>query len=236
MRKIYLVWSIAVFGIFGTIYGAYLLIYHLNHGNGVNVLALLLLILDLFSLGLFLGLYIASYIAQKKKKNEVPPAEEKPAEETKEEVKIVAKPLLKQEIKQEGYVQKETRTYESSSPRYSYSTVYVKQVGYGPILRIEGNRIIDMRSNTYYRLENNMLTQEGYGPVFEIRGNQIKNAFGGYLYEISGSNINKTFGGFYASISGNYITLYDLSVKYEMTDSLSRSQLLAAVALLFGKY
>ena len=78
--------------------------------------------------------------------------------------------------------------------------------------------------------------QEGYGPMFEIRGNQIKDAFGGYLYEISGSNINKVFGGFYASISGNYITLYDSSIKYEMTDSLSKKQTLAVAALLFGKY
>ena len=135
----------------------------------------------------------------------------------------------------ENYSQRTNTSYKSS-PIYSCSTVYVKQVGYGPLLRVEGDRIIDMRSNTYYRLENNMLMQDGYGPVFEIRGNQIKNAFGGYLYEISGSNINKTFGGFYASISGNYITLFDLSIKYEMTNQLSKKQLLAVVALLFGKY
>ena len=92
-----------------------------------------------------------------------------------------------------------------------------------------------MRSNTYYRLENNILMQDGYGPIYEIRSNQVKDAFGGYLYELSGSNINKTFGGFYASISGNYITLYDGSIKYEMSDSLSKSQILAVIALLFGK-
>ena len=174
--------------------------------------------------------------------SEEPVVEEVPAEETSSEEIVEQQPQEQEsdpEIDEEPESEEETpiihRSYHSS-PSYSYSTVYVKQVGYGPLLRVEGERIIDMRTNTYYRLENNMVMQEGYGPVFEIRGNQIKDAFGGYLYEISGSNINKVFGGFYASISGNYITLYDLSIKYEMTDSLSKRQLLAVAALLFGKY
>ena len=93
-----------------------------------------------------------------------------------------------------------------------------------------------MRTSTYYRIENNNVMQEGYGICYEIRGNQIRDAFGGYLYELSGSNINKVFGGYYASISGNYITLYDLSTKFETTDSLSKKQVLAVAALLFGNY
>ena len=93
-----------------------------------------------------------------------------------------------------------------------------------------------MRTNTYYRIEGNVVNQEGCGIRYEIRGNQIRDAFGGYLYELSGSNINKVYGGFYASISGNYITLFDLSQKYEMTDSLSKKQILVAAALLFGAY
>lgn len=63
-----------------------------------------------------------------------------------------------------------------------------------------------------------------------------KEAFGNYLYEISGSNINKVFSGFYASAGRNYIILYDLSVKYEITDNISKKQLLAISALLFGRY
>ncbi len=43
------------------------------------------------------------------------------------------------------------------------------------------------------------------------------------------------YSGFYASISGNYIALYDLSIKYELFASLSRKQILASVALLFGE-
>ena len=93
-----------------------------------------------------------------------------------------------------------------------------------------------MRNNTYDHIENNLVYQDGYGVIYEISGNRIRDAFGGYFYEISGSNINKVFGGFYASISGNYITLFDLSKKYEMTDSLSKKQLLVVAMLLFGKY
>ena len=112
----------------------------------------------------------------------------------------------------------------------------MKQVGYGPVLRIEGNRIVDMRSNTYYRIEGDRLMQEGYGIRYEIRGNAIRDAFGGFLYEYNGSSINKTFGGHYASVSGNYITVYDLSMKYEMTGDLSKKQILAVAVLLFGRY
>ena len=237
MRKQYLAYFILVFGIVGVAYGTHLLVYHFNHGNGLSIPALLLLVFGSIALVLVLTLLAFDYFAKKKKKSEPVVIEEvKPIEEE--------KPVVKEEVtsKPEVKVEQSSTRYEytpKEKDRVSYSvpsTVYVKQVGYGPILRVEGSRILDMRSNTYYRFENNILYQEGSGPVFEIRGNQIKNAFGGFLYEISGSNINKVYGGFYASISGNYITLFDLSVKYEMTDSLSKKQLLAVAALLFGKY
>lgn len=244
MRRHYLVWSIAVFGIIGTVYGTSSLIYNLNHGKGLYIPALVLLICGGFALVLFIVLYTITYFQMKKREKERAPLEaevieEKEEEPVKEEVKPepVKNPEPEEkEMDKEEFVRRIQKPSPSSSSSYSVSTVYVKQVGYGPLLRVEGNRIVDMRNNTYYRIEDNMLMQEGYGPVFEIRGNQIKNAFGGYLYELSGSNINKTFGGFYASISGNYITLYDLSIKYEMTDSLSKSQILAVAVLLFGKH
>ena len=65
MRRIYLGWMIAVFGIFGTIYGAYLLIYHFNHGNGLNIYALLLLIFGAIALTLILVLYIITLIQKR---------------------------------------------------------------------------------------------------------------------------------------------------------------------------
>ena len=229
---------IGVFGIVGTAYGAFSLIYNFKHDKGLSVAGLTLLILGLLALAIFISLYIAQYISEKKKKASPTSFEIKKEEEPVK--KEMEEPAIKEEAKP---VQKKIVEYVSKSERehssYSYhasNTIYVKQVGYGPLLRFDGNRILDMRTNTYYRIEGNMVKQEGYGPLFEIRGNQIKNAFGGYLYELCGSNINKVYGGFYASISGNYITLYDLSVKYETTDTLSRNQTLAAAALLFGNY
>ena len=236
-RKQYIDWLATVFGIFGTIYGAYLLVYHLNAGNGLNVVALILLIAGVISLVFSIALLTSRYLAIRKRINITAPIEEK--NEVIEEKKDV-KPS-KEEVKEQAEPIKRTQYVQRSNPiRSSYSsssyTTYVKLVGHGPVLRVEGNRILDMRNNAYYRIQDNMVYMEGSGPIYEIRGNQIKNAFGGYLYELSGNNINKTFGGFYASISGSYITLFDLSQKYELTDSLSKNQTLAVIALLFGKY
>ena len=113
---------------------------------------------------------------------------------------------------------------------------YIKKVGYGPILRVSEEQILDMRSNTYYTIDGNIVKQNGYGPVYEIRGNMIKKAFGSYLYEISGSNVSKVYGGYYASFSGHYLQLNDLSEKYEFTDSLSLKQNLVVIAIIFGDY
>ena len=234
MRKQRLIWSIVVIAFVATGYGAFSLIYNYKHDKGLSIPGLVLLILGLSAFVLFSVLYIAEFSRQRRIKNEpVPQAEEPKAEEntSKTDSKPIQKPSKSEKVE---YAPRTKSTYGSPS-RY-VSTVYVKQVGYGPILRVDGNRILDMRTNTYYRIENGIVKQEGYGPLFEIRGNQIKNAFGGYLYELSGSNINKVYGGFYASISGNYITLYDLSIKYETTDSLTKNQILAVAALLFGKY
>lgn len=234
MRRIYFSWIIAVLGIFGTVYGAYLLIYHFNHGNGLSAFSLVLLIIGIVCLLLSIPMWIISYINNKKMNDEPthPPVKEEPKKEVVEQPKEEKIETVQiQKPVRSGYVSvSNDKTYTSYVP----TTVYVKQVGYGPVLRVEGNRILDMRSNTYYRIEGNMVNQEGSGPVFEIRNNQIKSAFGGYLFELSGSNINKVYGGFYASISGNYISLYDLSMKYEVTDSLSKKQILVVAALLFG--
>ena len=245
MRRIYLPWMITVFGAFATTYGSYLLAYHFNHGNGLSIPALLLLVFGLPALGFAIAWFVSDYINKKKKKIEVVEIKEENIEQEKEavsykenETKVAVsekeEPTKKPTVNKE-YTPRTKVTYNSSSS-YSETTVYVKQVGYGPLLRINGVRILDMRNNTYYHLENNMVMQEGYGPVFEISGNQIKDAFGGYLYELSGSNINKVFGGFCASISGNTISLYDASERYEMTGTLNARQILAVAALLFGTY
>ena len=154
-----------VFGIVATVYGGYTLIYHFNHSNKLSVYSLVLLILGSISLLLFLSIYIPSYFARKKKKEEpLPPTENNSVEEE------VEKTLVEEEKPTPSINPEPKIEYEEPSPRpqrervsssSSYvSTVYVKQVGYGPLLRIEGNRIIDMRTNTYYRIENNMVNQE----------------------------------------------------------------------------
>ena len=250
MRKQYWPWMVLVFGIVGTAYGTHLLIYHYNHGK-FSLPALVLLIFGGIALILMIIYLILMYLA-KKHHHDIPPTlEEEPVKEEPIKEEPVIEEPIKEEPQNDEAPKEETPEpeiedkededyYEEPSPRpsryQSYSTVYVKLVGYGPILRIEGPRIIDMRSNTYYHIDGGFVYQDGYGLRYVIRGNQIKDAFGGFLYELSGSNINKVFGGFYASISGSYITLYDLSDKYEMTGSLSKLQILAVAALLFGKY
>lgn len=234
MRRQYFYWSYLVLSLVLTIYGGYTLVYHFSHNNKLSILSLVFLIIGSIMLLIYLFLYLLSLKSKKKKSQvvaEVPVVEEekiepvKEPEPVKEEKPVSSKPA--------------SRSNDVTYTRQSYSVydsddIYVKKVGYGPVLRVTGNRILDMRSNTYYRIQGNTVNQEGSGQVFEINGNSIRSAFGGYLYEISGSNINKVFGGFYASISGNYITLYDLSDKYEMTGFLNQKQLLIVAALLFG--
>lgn len=235
MRRQYFYWSYLVLSLVLTIYGGYTLIYHFHHNNKLSILSLVFLIIGAIMLLIYLVLYLLSLKSKKKKSQvvaEVPVVEEKiePVKEpepVKEEKLVSSKPA--------------SRSNNVTYTRQSYSVydsddIYVKKVGYGPVLRVTGSRILDMRSNTYYRIQGNTVNQEGSGQVFEINGNSIRSVFGGYLYEISGSNINKVFGGFYASISGNYITLYDLIDKYEMTGSLNQKQLLIVAALLFGAY
>ena len=240
MRRRYLFWTITVLGIVATVYGAFMLAYHFNHGNGLKVSALLVLILGILCLAIVLGSRLFGFLLDKQNQNEQPlgikedepePIEE-PKPEPKPEPKVNPAPRRNYDVEYTPRSERPNRSYyDSSAP-----TIYVKQVGHGPVLRFEGNRILDMRNHTYYRIENHMVNQDGSGPVFEIRGNQIRSAFGGYLYEYSGGNISKIYGGFFASVSGNYITLYDASAKFETTGSLSSSQILVAAALLFGNY
>ncbi len=233
-RKQYIGWLAAVVGIFGTVYGAYLLYWHHSHGNGLNIPALIWLIVGIVCLIFAIVLFTVRYIASKKRKETTPsPSKEgKEEEDRREESQIRGSQFEEFQEEEVEFIRVPTRSYYDS---YDAPTVYVKLIGEGPLLRIEGPRIHDMRDNAYYRIEGGKVNQEGYGPRFEIMGDRIRDAFGGYLYEISGDNINKVFSGFYASISGNYITVFDLSRKYEMTGSLSRKQILVVAALLFDR-
>ena len=244
MRRQYFYWTYLVLCFVFIIYGGYNLIYNFNHGKGLSIISLVMLIIGSVLLIIYLILFLITYLNKKKrvKQDERVIEEESLIEEKKEE----PKPVEEEEKKSEPEPVKKTAPrdeviYERSprpQSRYDidWASGYILLVGYGPVLRLSENRILDMRNNTYYRIEGNIVKQEGSGPVFEINGRKIKSAFGGYLYEISGSNVNKVFGGFYASFSGNYLTTYDSKEKYEVPGSMTIQQQLAVVALLFGAY
>lgn len=254
MRKNNIYYFIGVLGIVGTIYGAYTLIYQYNHNDVFHIPSLIFLIVGSVCLILFFIIATCNHF-YRKKNNKATVAIEENKEEIINESTITDKEVEEQNLDTNSdeveYEDEETDSstdefeYEDdeidydyepvSNSTYTYSTTYVRKMGYGPVLRIEGNQILDMRTNTYYQIEGNRVNRIGSGVCYEVYGNQIKDAYGSYLFEISGNNINKTYGGNFASISGGYITVIDLSEKYEISDSLSKGQILAVVAILFDK-
>ena len=256
MRRQYFVRLHLVLASVLTMYGGFSVVSNFARGKEIPLLGIIFLITGLALFALFFVLFIISYF-QKKQKQSVPEAVEEEPQEVLPEVKneSIAEELIQEEEPAETKSEEEiiSSNSDDEDEEYDYSdevvydsvqgyrsyggdTIYVKKVGHGPILRVSGDQILDMRNNIYYTIEGNIVNKNGYGPVYEINGNRIRLAFGSYLFEISGSNINKTFGGYYASISGNYIQTHDLSEKYECSDSLTKRQLLAVVALLFGSY
>lgn len=239
MRRQHFEWTFLVLGLVLTIYGGYSLIYNHIHKIDISILGLIFLIIGAILLTTYLVLVIISLFQRKKT---VAVQEPEKVEEIKEDThQEVIKEEPKKETPQTPSFHKSVKrdyTYSNSRPvsRYDSDTIYVKQVGYGPVLRVTGGEVLDMRTNTYYRIEGDIVKRDGSGPEYEISGNRIRLAFGGYLYEISGSNVNKVYGGFYASISGGIIQTHDLKEKYEISGSLTIKQQLAVVALLFKEY
>ena len=250
MKRPRFYWGFLVLAIVLVTYGGYSFFYNLGRGNEVPLLGKVFFVVGVVLLLVFLALLLVGFVQRKKNaKKEMLKAEEKvgaphqskedeaaeietkeePVEEPREEKKSVAK---------QDRVPSEEATYvrRESVPRFRGGSAYVKKVGYGPVLRVEEDEILDMRSNTYYRIEGNLVKRLGGGPVYEISGNRIRSAFGGYLYEISGGSVNKVFGGYYASFSGGYLQTFNLAEKYEISGSLSLAQKLAIVAILFGTY
>ena len=240
MRRVNFWWTYLVGCIVCIVYGGGTLAYHLNKGNGLSIHALILLIIGSVLLVVFLILYLISLFQKRKEMDKVEEPQEEPTEEVEEpseepqEVESLDDKIDYASIER---IHPSQISHSSSSTGGGRSgTTYIKLVGSGPILRVEGDRIYDMRNSTYYRIEGNIVKQEGSGPVFEINGNRIRVAFGSYLYEISGDSVNKVFGGYFASISGGKITKHDLSEIYEISGSLDLVQKLAVVALIFGTY
>lgn len=240
MRRITFKWTYLVLAIMLTAYGGFMLIYNHTHHKEMSILALVFLIIgSLMLLSYFVLLVIDAFRNKPVMIKEDPKIEEEIVETPKEEPVKKDKPVVEQKPTPKKDYTYEKRTVVNRSKDDSdsdCSTYYIRKVDYGPILRVTGNDILDMRTNTYYRIEGNMVNQAGSGPVFEISGNRIRSAFGGYLYEILGDNVNKVYGGFYASFSGNYLTTYNLEEKYEVPSTLNKKQQLLVVALLFGTY
>ena len=237
MRRVNFWWTYLVGCIVCIVYGGGTLAYHLNKGNGLSIHALILLILGSVLLIVFLILYLISLFQKRKETDKV----EEPQEESVEEVEEPSEELQEEDSSDDKIdyasierIHPSQISHGSSSTSSGGRTTYIKLVGSGPILRVEGDRIYDMRNGTYYRIEDNIVKKEGSGPIFEISGGRIRAAFGSYLYEISGNNVNKVFGGYYASIDSGKITKHDLSEIYEISGSLNSAQQLAVVALIFG--
>lgn len=237
MRRQYFAWTYLVLAIVLTAYSGYSIIYNINHQKDVPVLGIVFLTIGGAMLVLFLILFIISAFQKKKTPvmdvtNEPEKVEEK-VEEVVVEKKEEEEPALEEKPLPKTYQKDVTYQSNRTISRSYGGSAYIKKVGYGPVLRVEEDEILDMRSNTYYRIDGNIVKRSGSGPVYEISGNRIRSAFGSYLFEISGGSVYKTFGGFYASISGGYLQTYDLAEKYEISGSLSIKQQLAVVALLF---
>lgn len=243
MRRRYFIWTYLVITIILTIYGGYSIFYGLSKDR-IPILGLIFFIIGIVLLIIFVVLAIITYFQRKKERNqkeiEIKEIEKEEAPVIKnEEVSVNEEPNKKEENvvvnnNPTSYTKQVDRSENTYASRYDVETIFVGEVGRGLILRVTGGEIFDMRTNTYYGIENNIVKQKGSGPLFEISGNRIRSAFGSYLYELSGDSVNKVFGGYYASFSGNRLTIHDLSKIYEFSGSLSQKQKLAVVALLFG--
>ena len=249
MRRQRFYWTFLVLAIVLTGYGGFTITYNLRNGKDATPLAIIFLVIGLLMLLLFLALLLASLIQRKKanrkhleeeaNKKEEPKIEEKPEPKTEPTPEPEPKPEPKSEpAPTKPRAPRDEVVYAPRRPSREFNggSAYIKQVGYGSVLRVENEEILDMRSNTYYRIEGNFVKRSGAGPVFEINRNTIKAAYGGPLYEISGSSVSRVFGGYFASISGGYLKTNDLSEEYEISGSLNRAQQLAVVAILFGTY
>lgn len=237
MRKQYFKWSWFVLGLVLSVYGAFSLIYNSTHNKDFSVLGLVFLIVGLVLLISYFILLTISVIQTKDSKNIKetkighfePVAPEKIEDPKKEEKPVINKSVNYTHVDRPAKSTRAIREFNGGSG-------YVKKIGEGPIIRISEEEILDMRSNTYYQIEDNYVKQMGYGPVFEFVGNRIKLAYGEHLLELTGSNIYKIYGGFYASISGGFLKTHDLSQQFEIPSNLNKYQILTIAALLFCNY
>ena len=243
MRRQQISWTYNVIAILLIIYGTYFLIREFNNRGTLFISSIIALSIGVF---LFLLRLILSSIGKNKTTKEDKPSNpviddeniyQESASYTPKENKI--SDINKKEYKSN----KSSNTYEESnyyrkksSSSNSYYNSYIKRVGYGPVLEINGNRIRDMQNNIYYRIEGNDVYSDYGGLAYIINGKRIRSAYGQELYEVSGSGIYKVFGGYFASIDGSYISRVDTLEKYEYDSNLDYKYILVAAVILFGEY
>ena len=253
MRKQNIGWTLLVIALVMLGYGGFSTIQGASSQKGAPALGIVLLVIGSILVLLFLVLGLINIWQKKKKTNAAveekavsmdniePIANAEPAKAAKDDTNCSSSNGTKEnsrvslDKKPATSVYDDDDAYEPRPVRRSGGTGYVRVAGRGMELRISGNEILDMRSNTYYSINGNMVTKNGSGPAFEINGNRIRKAFGDYLFEISGNHVNKIYGGHFASISGGYLKTDDGQWIIEIPGSLSLTQQLAVVALLFGR-
>lgn len=248
MRRQTLPWAYSVVMILLLVYGGYFAFREAGKNQGIFVSALIALSIGALMLVVLL---IALFLKGRKQKEdavaqiEIPrpsKPEESPAPETKAEAIVSDEPKTEDEDviddeEADGGCAEENHAYTrlgTEPPYTAYRSVYVSQAGYGPVLEWRGNRVRDMRSNRYYRLEGSYLYAEGSGLSYEISGGRIKTISGNPLFEIHGDHISRVFGGHFASISGNSLSTDDQSARYASSGSLTSLQWLVTVTLLLG--
>ena len=157
MRRQSFYWTFLVLTIVLTAYGGYSIFYNLSRGSDVPLLGEVFFIGGIILLVLLLVLLLVDFLQRKKaKKNKTLKPEEKIEEPQQPEEKE------KQPEEEPVPVEKEEPAPEPSpapaeevefvrvkpAPRFRGGSAYIKKVGYGPVLRVEEEEILDMRSNT----------------------------------------------------------------------------------------
>lgn len=175
MKRLGFYWGFLALAIVLVAYGGYSFLDNLGAGREVPLLGKAFLIAGILLLLAFFTLLLVGFIQKKKNaKKETLKPEEKVEEpqQSEEEVGAEAKeaPVEEKDIApKDSHALSEKVGYVRREPisRFQGGSAYVKKVGYGPVLRVEEDEIVDMRSNTYYRIEGNMVKTLGGGPYMK---------------------------------------------------------------------
>ena len=231
MRRERLAWTYLVITALLLAYGGYTAIYHHDKNRALFISGIVA-----FFIGLaMLIIYVVLRFAKKKKDPEAMPEEKKEEAVDATMIEPIKKVSMEKEIVLEEVAHVKAPRQGYSNRTTDVARGYVRHMGHGPVLEVQGMRIRDMRSNIYYRIDGSYVYSEQGGLSFELQGNRIKSLAGAGLFELQGDQLRRVFGGAFASVNGAYITTYDGLEKYECPSDLNRSQLLVVAALLFNE-